>query len=163
MSQAITASPSARLPRIGEEAPDFELRDQHGQDVRLSSYRQASKVLLVFYPSAFTGTCSRELTELQQHLGELSERGVAVLAISVDSMYSQRVFADREGFSFRLLADFWPHGAVAKSYGIFDESSGVALRGTFLIDGQGVVRWSVVSDMGQARRMADYLDALSMG
>ena len=83
------------------------------------------------------------------------------LAVSCDSKFTQRVFADREGYSFSVLSDFWPHGAVARSYGVFVEKSGVARRGTFVIDRDGIVRWSVIHEMGQARDAEAYAAALA--
>ena len=145
---------------IGDPAPDFELPDQHGQPVRLSSYRGRGAVLLVFFPWAFTGICGSELHALEKVRDELDERGVTVLAVSTDSMYVQRVFADREGFTFTLLADFWPHGGVAAAYGALVPAIGVARRASFLVDREGVVRWSVLNDIGQERRVEDVLDAV---
>ncbi len=84
-----------------------------------------------------------------------------VLAVSVDSMFAQRAWADRERFDVTLLSDFWPHGQVARLYGVFDEVKGVASRGTFVIDGQGVVRWTVATAIGQPRDVAEYRKVLS--
>lgn len=118
-------------------------------------------MLLVFYPFAFTRVCGSELADLEQNLVALRDRGAEVLVVSVDSMYSQRVFAEREGYSYPMLADFWPHGAVAKSYGVFDDQAGVARRGTFLIDHHGLVRWQMTTRMGEARSVAAYFAALA--
>jgi peroxiredoxin len=144
----------------GQTAPDFQLPDQHGQPVRLASFRGHKAVLLAFYPFAFTGTCGRELHELQQRLGELATDRSELLVVSVDSMFAQRVFAEREGFTFPLLADFWPHGAVAASYGAFDDRTGAAGRASFLIDTHGVVQWSVRTGLREARDVQQYVDAL---
>ncbi len=146
---------------MGEEAPDFELPDQHGTPTLLSSYRGQAPVLLVFYPYSFTGVCSGELDDLQRDLPAFHERGVVVLALSVDSKYSQRVFAEQRQLTFPLLADFWPHGAVARRYGVFDDDAGVARRATFLIDDRGFVRWTVVTTIGEARSVASYWEALA--
>jgi peroxiredoxin len=140
-----------KVVEVGEQAPDFELTDQHGQRVRLSSFRGREAVLLVFYPFAFTGVCGGELHALEAVHADLAARGVALLAISVDSMYSQRVFAEREGFTFRLLADFWPHGAVASAYGVLHADAGAARRGSFLVDVEGTVRWTVLNEIPDAR------------
>ena len=145
----------------GQEAPEFELRDQHGQRVRLSSFRGNRAVVLVFYPYAFTGVCGGELHALQEELGEFENEEVALLTVSTDSMFSLRVFAEREGFTFPMLADFWPHGAVAQSYGVLDESTGAAQRGTFVIDRDGIVRWTVVNAIGDARDIEEYKKALA--
>ncbi|NUR82506.1 MAG: peroxiredoxin [Nonomuraea sp.] len=136
-------------------APDFELQDQHGTPVRLSDFR-GRKVVLVFYPLAFSGVCQSELSALRGFPAD-----AAVLTVSVDSLFTHRAWADQEGYSFPLLSDFWPHGQVARAYGVFDESKGVASRGTFIIDGEGVIRWSVVNPAGEARDVADYIKALA--
>jgi len=147
--------------QIGDEAPDFELTDQHGTPVKLSGFRGAKNVVLVFYPLAFSPVCSGELCALREEFPEVSRDDVELLTVSVDSMFTHRAWADAEHFQFSLLADFWPHGAVAKQYGVFDEARGLATRGTFIIDKAGVVRWSVVNPIPQARDIADYQKALA--
>jgi peroxiredoxin len=147
--------------QIGDQAPDFELKNQHGQLVRLSDFRGASAVVLVFYPWAFSRVCGGELHELQTHLDEFQNDEVALLTISTDAMYSLRAFVDREGFTFPMLADFWPHGEVATSYDVFEVNVGVALRGTFVIDKAGVLRWTVTNAIGDARDLDDYRAALA--
>jgi peroxiredoxin len=146
---------------VGQEAPDFELKDQHGQPVRLSGFRGEKNVVLVFYPLAFSGVCSGELCALRDDFPEGDRDDVALLTVSVDSTYAHRVWADNEGFEFGLLSDFWPHGGVAKRYGVFDEDRGLSVRGTFIIDKAGVVRWKVVNPTPQARDIADYQKALA--
>ena len=146
---------------IGDEAPDFELPDQHGTPVKLSSFRGSKNVVLVFYPLAFSPVCSGELCAMREDFPEVSRDDVELLTVSVDSLYSHRVWAERENFQFSLLSDFWPHGAVAKAYGVLDQGRGVALRGTFVIDKEGVVRWKVVNPIPQARDIADYQKALA--
>ena len=152
---------SGMAVEIGNEAPDFELPDQHGTPVKLSSFRGAKNVVLVFYPLAFSGVCSGELCALREDFPEVNRDDVELLTVSVDSLFSHRVWAEQENFQFSLLADFWPHGAVAKQYGVFDEARGLAIRGTFVIDKEGVVRWSVVNPIPQARDIADYQKALA--
>jgi mycoredoxin-dependent peroxiredoxin len=146
---------------VGQEAPDFELKDQHGQPVKLSSFRGTKNVVLVFYPLAFSGVCSGELCAMRDAFPEINRNDVELLTVSVDSTYSHRVWSDRENFNFRLLSDFWPHGAVARLYGVFDEDWGVATRGTFVIDQTGRVRWKVVNPIPQARDIAEYQKALA--
>jgi peroxiredoxin len=146
---------------IGEQAPDFELTDQHGTPVRLSSFRGGKNVVLVFYPLAFSGVCTGELCSMRDDFPEVSRDDVALLTVSVDSMFAHRVWADDEHFGFSLLSDFWPHGAVAREYGVFQEDMGVATRGTFIIDKAGVVRWKVVHPIPEARDIADYQKALA--
>jgi mycoredoxin-dependent peroxiredoxin len=146
---------------IGDVAPDFELRDQHGSPVRLSEFRGKKNVVLVFYPLAFSGNCTRELCALRDSFPEASREDVEVLTVSVDSVHVHRVWAEQEGYKFALLSDFWPHGNVAKSYGVFDDEKGLANRGTFIIDKNGVVRWKVVNAILQPRDIADYQKALA--
>jgi mycoredoxin-dependent peroxiredoxin len=149
------------MVQVGDQAPDFELKDQHGQLVRLSAFRSRRAVLVVFYPFAFTGVCRRELHELEAAYADLTGRGVALLTISVDSMYAQRVFAEREGFTFPMLADFWPHGGVASAYGVLHEEAGVALRGSFLVDREGTIRWSVLNQIPDARDIDEVTKAVA--
>lgn len=146
--------------RVGQAAPNFTLRDHHGEEVRLGGFRGVSPVLVVFYPFAFTGVCTGELAALRDGHQALAEHGAEVLAVSCDSMFALRVFAENERLPFRLLSDFWPHGEVARAYGVFDEERGCAVRGTFLIDASGVVRWQVVNPLPEARDLDDYLAAL---
>jgi mycoredoxin-dependent peroxiredoxin len=148
-------------PSIGRSAPDFTLRDQHGQDVALSSFRGESAVLIVFYPFAFSRICRGELGEIRDDLVSLASEGVQAVAISCDPVYTLRAWAEAEGYDFPLLSDFWPHGEVARAYGVFNERTGAALRGSFLVDIEGVLRWSVVSGTGQARDTAEYRQAVA--
>jgi peroxiredoxin len=146
---------------IGTAAPDFELNDQNGNKVSLASFKGKKNVVLLFIPFAFTGTCTGELCAMRDDLSAFQNDNVELLAVSCDSMYTQRIWAEKEGYKFPVLADFWPHGAVAQAYGIFDEARGCALRGTFVIDKEGIVRWSVVNGLGDARSNDDYKAALA--
>jgi peroxiredoxin len=146
---------------VGDVAPDFELADQHGVTWRLADLRGRRAALLVFYPWAFTGVCGGELHALQAALPSLTGNRVEVLAVSTDSMYALRAFADREGFTFPMLSDFWPHGEVARSYGVLHGDIGIALRGSFLVDDAGVIRWSVVNGIPDARDVEDYRTAIA--
>ena len=146
---------------VGAQAPDFELRDQHGQDVRLSSFRGVRNVLIVFYPLAFTGVCQGELCSLRDNLGDFVNDAVQTLTISVDSSPTHRVWGEREGYTFPLLADFWPHGAVARAYGVFNEDRGIANRGTFLVDKEGVIRFAEMNPPGRARDQEGWRKAIA--
>ena len=146
---------------VGEQAPDFELKDQHGTPVRLSSFQGTKNVVIVFYPLAFSGVCSGELSALRDDFPEVTREDVELLTISVDSTFVLRTWADRDNFGFSLLSDFWPHGGIAKLYGVFDEDRGVATRGTFIIDKAGVIRWKVVNPIPQARDIAEYKKVLA--
>ena len=146
---------------VGDQAPDFELKDQHGTPVRLSGFRGAKNVVLVFYPLAFSGTCTGELCAIRDEFPEAGRDDLEVLTVSVDSVFAHRAWSDTEHFGFGLLSDFWPHGAVATQYGVFDSERGIATRGTFIIDKDGVVRWKVVNPTSQARDIAEYSKALA--
>ncbi|AUG77052.1 Peroxiredoxin [Kitasatospora sp. MMS16-BH015] len=146
---------------VGTRAPDFELKNQHGESVRLSELAGERAVVLVFYPYAFTGVCTGEVGAIQQELVGLQNDSVQVLAVSCDSPFTLRVFAEQEGLDFPLLSDFWPHGAAARAYGVFDEAKGCAVRGSFVIDKAGTVRWSVVNGLPEARDVQEYLAAVA--
>ncbi|MEH1011728.1 peroxiredoxin [Micromonospora sp. CPCC 206060] len=146
---------------VGAEAPDFVLKDQNNQEVRLSDFRGKRNVLLVFYPLAFTGICQGELCEVRDNLNEYVNDDVQVLTVSVDSVYTHKIWADKEGYQFPLLADFWPHGAVAQAYGVFNETAGIANRGTFVIDRAGIVRFAEMNMPGEARDQQGWRKALA--
>ena len=148
------------MPSVGTAAPDFELLNQYGEPVRLSDHR-GRNVVLVFFPFAFSGICTGELCEIRDNLALFEDADASVLGISVDSKFAQRAYAEKEGYTFDLLADFWPHGATAEQYGVLDAASGMARRGTFIIDAGGTVRYVVVNPRGQARDFAGYRAALA--
>jgi len=140
--------------RPGDLAPGLDLRDQFGQDTSLVETLRERAALLVFYPFAFSGICTGELTVIRDRLEDFQNDLVQVLCISCDPMYALRAWADAEDFTFPLLSDFWPHGQVSRAYGVFDERSGMALRGTFLVGRDGRLLWSQVNGPGEARDMA---------
>ncbi len=147
---------------VGDRAPDLTLKDQFGADTSLAELRASGKsVLIVFYPFAFSGICTGELCAIRDDLGRFANDRVQVVGISCDPMYAQRVWAEQEGYDFPLLSDFWPHGEVARAYDVFLEPAGMAIRGTFLIDASGVVRWALVNGPGEARDFAGYHEALA--
>jgi peroxiredoxin len=147
---------------IGQEAPDFELKDQNGEAVKLSSFRGNKSVALVFYPFTFTGVCEGELCGLRDDFSQFENADVQVLAVSCDSRHAQRVWAEQKGYQFPLLSDFWPHGAVAKSYGVFNDALGCANRATFVIDKDGKVADTFASpDLGTPREPSSYKEALT--
>lgn len=145
---------------VGDKAPDFELKDNHGATVKLSGFRGAKNVVLLFYPFAFTGVCTGELCALRDNLPKFTDRETQLLAVSNDSMHTLRVFGEQEGLEYPLLSDFWPHGETSRAYGVFDEDKGCAVRGTFIIDKEGVVRWTVVNGLPDARDLNEYVKAL---
>ncbi|GAB3237313.1 peroxiredoxin [Glycomyces halotolerans] len=145
----------------GTAAPDFTLKDQNMQEVSLADFRGEKHVLLVFYPFAFSGVCEGELCGIRDNLESYQTEDVQVLGVSIDSPFAQKVWARREGFEFPLLSDFWPHGAVAQAYGVFNDEKGMADRGTFVIDSGGVVRFSEMNPPGEARDQSAWRKALA--
>ena len=143
----------------GTRAPDFELKDNHGRTVKLSGFRGEKNVVLLFYPFAFTGVCTGELHALRDEPTFVND-DTQLLAVSNDSIHTLRVYAEQEDLEYPLLSDFWPHGEISRAYGVFDEDKGCAVRGTFIIDKEGVVRWTVVNGLPDARDLNDYVKAL---
>jgi mycoredoxin-dependent peroxiredoxin len=146
---------------VGQEAPDFALKDQDGQMRRLSDFRGKKNVLLVFYPLAFSGICTGELCQLRDDLPSFENDDTTTLAVSVDSPYVLKAFAEREDYRFALLSDFWPHGEVARAYGVFNEERGFAIRGTFVVDKGGIVRHVTVNQPSEPRDPDEYRSALA--
>ncbi len=143
--------PDSTPPEVGTLAPDFTLKSQDNSDVTLSAFRGTAPVLLIFYPFAFSRICTGELRELRDGLATYTAAGVEVVAISTDPTYALKAYAEAEGYRFTLLSDFWPHGAVAQAYGVFNHRAGMAVRGTFLVDVTGTVAFAEVNGAGQAR------------
>ena len=146
---------------VGEPAPDFTLKDQNNQPVTLSAFRGAKNVLLVFFPLAFTGICQRELDEIQDHLSDFVNAETATLAISVGPSPTHKVWASQRGYTFPVLSDFWPHGEISRSYGVFNDVSGFPNRGTFVIDRAGAVAFAECKQPGEARDQAVWAQALN--
>lgn len=144
---------------VGDSAPDFTLKDQHGRPVTLSSLR-AKNVLLVFFPLAFTGVCQGELGEIRDSLQVYENDDTAVLAISVGPPPTHKVWAAENGFLFPVLSDFWPHGAVAQAYGVFNPDAGYPNRGTFAVDRGGVIRFAEMMQPGELRDQKVWQQAL---
>lgn len=145
---------------VGTKLPGFTLDNQFGESVR-SSTLLGSRVLMVFYPFAFSPTCGSEWLELKERAEIFAEAGVRVLGVSVDSKYALRAYAEAAELPFELLSDFWPHGEVAKNFGVFDEARGMAERGSFAFDESGELRDSFISSTGAARPWASYQAALN--
>ncbi|MCG3756535.1 MULTISPECIES: peroxiredoxin [unclassified Amycolatopsis] len=145
---------------VGSQAPDFTLNDYNKQPVTLSQFKGDKPVLLVFYPFAFSGICTGELCQLRDEFGDYDGKGVQVLGVSVDTPFSLKAWAEVEGYQFPLLSDFWPHGEVAQKYGVFNDQAGLAVRGTFLIDTEGVVRFAEVNAPGEARDQSGWKKAV---
>ena len=146
---------------VGQAAPEFTLTNQYGQQVSLSDYRAEKNVVLMFYPAAFTGICTNELCTLRDRTPEFDSEDTVILGVSCDRVPSLKMFAEQEGIEYPLLSDFWPHGEVSRAYGVFLESHGISTRGTFVIDKDGVIRWSVVNGPGEIRDADQLLAAVA--
>ena len=144
---------------VGDTAPDFSLPDQDKQVVSLAELRGAP-VLVVFYPFAFSGICTGELCQLRDELAVYTDAGVRVVAVSTDPTFTLKAWREQQGFEFPLLSDFWPHGATAQAYGVFNDKAGMALRGTFLIDAEGKIAFAEVNAPGDARAQSGWKDAV---
>ncbi len=146
----------------GAPAPEFTLKDQDGNEVSLADFRGKQAVALVFYPFTFTGVCEGELCQLRDDIADYQAADVQVLAVSCDSRFSQKVWADQKGWNFPVLSDHWPHGAVAQAYGVFNDAVGCANRATFLIGTDGTVVDTFGTDnLGTARDKERYAEALA--
>jgi peroxiredoxin len=148
------------MTTTGQPAPDFSARNQHGEAVSLAGLRGAP-VVLFFYPWAFSSICRGELAAVRDSHDRFAAAGARVLAMSCDSMYTLRAYADAEGIQFDLLTDHWPHGVIAAAYGVFDRDAGCALRATFVLDPEGVISWRAVNGFGDPRDLAPVLDRLA--
>ena len=146
---------------VGTIAPDFTLRDQNQQKVTLSAYRGAKNVLLVFFPLAFTGICQGELDRLRDHLPDFENDDNAVLAISVGPPPTHKIWSLESGFTFPVLSDFWPHGAVSQAYGVFNDDAGCSNRGTFVVDRSGIIQFAEMKQPGEARDQRLWTEALA--
>jgi peroxiredoxin len=141
--------------KVGDVAPDFALPSSSGGKLRLSDLR-GERVLLLFYPFAFSSICTGELCSLRDRAADFSDLGAQILGVSCDPMESLRAFAAQESLSHPLLSDFWPHGEVSRRYGVFVDFLGAADRGTFIIDREGSIAGIVRTELGRAREHEEY-------
>jgi peroxiredoxin (alkyl hydroperoxide reductase subunit C) len=148
---------------LGQEAPDFTLKNGDNEEVTLSSFRGIKNVVLLFYPGAYSSVCTKQLAEVGEHEGRYAEGDAQVIGVSVDSRYVQRRFAEDLGLRDTiLLADFEPKGAVSRAYGVYLDGPGTSGRATFVIDRAGVVRGvSLTDNPGQMPDEEEYFRALS--
>ncbi len=135
----------------GAEAPEFDLEVDGAERVRLSDFRGRRNVLLVFHPFAFTPVCEEEALDLQENLSSFGQAETDVVLVSCDTAPARQAWKRELGLTYTLASDFWPHGEAARAYGVFDEEKGAAVRGTFLIDKDGTVVWSLVNDADTRR------------
>lgn len=136
---------------VGAQAPDFTLTDHMGNEVTLSSLLRERAVLVVFYPFAFSGVCTGELTGFRDRLGDFETDSATLVAISCDPVFSLRAFADRDALFFPLLSDFWPHGEVSRAYEAFSDEIGASTRRTYLIARDGTIAWAAETELSVAR------------
>lgn len=148
--------------RTGDAAPEFDLAVSAGERVRLSDYRGRSNVLLVFHPFAFTQVCEDEARDLQENLQAFKDAGTEIVFVSCDSWATRQAWREQIGAEYTFASDFWPHGAAAKAYGVFNEATGAPHRGTFLIDREGTIVWSLVKESDEYREemVPESLDTL---
>ena len=137
--------------QIGDQAPEFDLDVAKGERVRLSDFRGRSNVLLVFHPYAWTAVCTEEALDLQENLGSFRSAETELVFVSCDTPAARQAWKESLGAEFTFASDFWSHGAAARAYGVFDETTGASVRGTFLIDKEGAVIWSLVNEVGTRR------------
>jgi peroxiredoxin len=145
---------------IGVKAPDFKLKDQDGKIVKLSALR-GRKVLLSFKPLAWTPICTDQIKSLEEHFDRLAELNTKALGVGVDSSPSNKAWAKSMGIEkTRLVSDFWPHGAVAKEYGVFREEDGYSERANIIIDENGVVIFAKMYPIGQMPDIHEIIQTL---
>jgi peroxiredoxin len=135
----------------GDRAPDFDLEVDRQERVRLSDFAGRRNVLLVFHPFAFTPVCELEAQDLQDNLESFRHAETDVVFVSCDTAPARPAWRRQLGAEYTFASDFWPHGAAARAYGVFDESNGAPKRGTFLIDKSGTVIWTLVNEEGDRR------------
>jgi peroxiredoxin (alkyl hydroperoxide reductase subunit C) len=146
---------------LGDRAPDFELLDQDANEVTRASL-EGRKTLIVFIPFPFTGLCEAELCAIRDNLARLNSLDANVVAISCDTRFVHKKWAEEQGFGFPVLSDFWPHGATAQAYGAFNEEKGSANRISYVLDQTGIVREIIDSgSLGVARELEAYMEALA--
>jgi peroxiredoxin len=131
----------------GNEAPDFELKSTPDQSVRLSELR-GRPVVLAFYPADWSPVCTDQMALYNEILPEFEQFGAVLCGVSIDHAWCHVAFAQSRNLHFPLLADFHPKGEVAQTYGVYDDGIGMSERALFVIDGDGVIRWSYVSPIG---------------
>lgn len=135
----------------GDRAPEFDLEVRDDERVRLADFRGRRNVLLVFHPLAFTAVCEEEALDLQEHLESFDAAETDVVFVSCDTSAARQAWREKLGATYTFASDFWPHGKAARDYGVFNETAGTPVRGTFLIDKDGIVIWTLVT-VGDTRR-----------
>jgi peroxiredoxin len=146
---------------VGQPAPDFSLRDTAGNTVSLGDLK-GSKALVVFIPFPNTGICDTEACDLRDDYSALGADGSKVVIISVHAAPLLKMWVEKHNIPFPVLSDYWPHGATAQAYGCFNEQVGVAMRATYVLDSNGMVKEIIQTGaLGEKRDHALYAPALS--
>jgi len=146
--------------KVGEKAPDFTLKDHNGNDVTLSQLK-GKKVVLGFHPLAWTGVCAEQMKNLEKYYDRMTELNTVALGISIDTTFSKHAWAKSLDIEKTpLLADFWPHGAMIKSYGVFNDEMGASKRTVFIVDEEGTVIWHKVYPIKEVPDMEEIIKAL---
>jgi peroxiredoxin len=146
--------------KIGDTAPDFVLRDQAGKEFKLSDFG-GKKVLLSFHPAAWTSVCTDQMQSLEANQEKFKSLNTVAVGISVDTIPSKKAWAEQLGISqTRLLADFWPHGAVARLYGVFREKEGFSERANIIVDEAGKIIFYKIYEIGQLPHIREIIDFL---
>jgi len=145
---------------IGEKAPDFVLKDQNGEEFKLSDFR-GKKVLLSFHPLAWTGICEKQMRALEENYEKFETLNVLPVGISVDPVPSKKAWAEHMGLKkLRILSDFWPHGEIAKLYGLFREKDGISERANVLVDEEGKIAFYKVYPIGELPNLEEIFEFL---
>jgi peroxiredoxin len=148
------------MPKKGEAAPNFILKDQNGKEFRLSELR-GKRVLLSFHPLAWTGVCAKQMQSLEDNADIFESLNTVPVGISVDSVPTKKAWAEKLGIKrVRLLSDFWPHGGVARQYGLFQQKDGISQRANVILDENGKVIFSRVYKLGQLPDIQEIIELL---
>lgn len=145
----------------GERAPEFDLEEAYGRPrLRLQDFRGRRNVLLVFHPYAWTPVCRDEALDLQANLESFHNAETEVIFVSCDTSAARQAWKQELGATYAFASDFWQHGTTARAYGVFDDETGAPLRGTFLIDKDGIVIWTLVKEGRRTEMVPESLEAL---
>ena len=145
---------------VGQQAPDFSLKDQNQKDVKLSDY-SGRNVVLIFYPLDWSPICTNEHACFVNDMKQFEQLNAQVLGVSVDSVWSHKAFAAKMGIAYPLLADFHPRGAVAEKFGVYLSEKGISGRAIAIVDKSGKVAWFKNYDIPVVPDMKEVSQALS--
>ena len=145
----------------GDRAPEFDLEEAFDAPrLRLQDFRGKRNVLLVFHPFAFTEVCREEALDLQANLESFHNAETDVIFVSCDAWAARQAWKEELGVTYAFASDFWQHGAAARAYGVFNDETGAPVRGTFLIDKDGIVIWSLIKEGKRTEMVPESLETL---